>query len=77
MYGNIFGQMLIIVILLLVAKSVISLASPPRVILPHGGVLVGKHMQTSNGKFVDAFIGVPYAKPPVGKFRFAVRNITT
>ncbi|CAD7081835.1 unnamed protein product [Hermetia illucens] len=63
--------MLIIVILLFVAKSVISLASPPRVILPHGGVLVGKHMQTSNGKFVDAFIGVPYAKPPVGKFRFA------
>uniref|UniRef100_T1GWE1 Carboxylesterase type B domain-containing protein n=1 Tax=Megaselia scalaris TaxID=36166 RepID=T1GWE1_MEGSC len=36
----------------------------------HGGVLIGKHKITVNGRHVRAFTGIPYAKPPVGELRF-------
>ncbi|XP_049311515.1 juvenile hormone esterase-like [Bactrocera dorsalis] len=41
-----------------------------KVRLPHGGVLVGRHWTSHKGRHVRAFMGVPYALPPVGDLRF-------
>ncbi|KAH8289553.1 hypothetical protein KR054_007143 [Drosophila jambulina] len=38
--------------------------------LPHGGWLIGRHLTTHNGRHMRAFMGVPYAEPPVGELRF-------
>lgn len=43
-----------------------------KVRLPHGGVLVGRHWTSHKGRHVRAFMGVPYALPPVGDLRFEV-----
>lgn len=49
-----------------------------KVRLPHGGVLVGRHWTSHKGRHVRAFIGVPYALPPVGDLRFKVsENISS
>ena len=46
-----------------------------KVKLDHGGVLVGRHLTTVNGRHMRAFMGVPYAKPPVGELRFKVNSL--
>ncbi|XP_017045883.1 venom carboxylesterase-6 [Drosophila ficusphila] len=38
--------------------------------LAHGGWLIGRHMTTHNGRHMRAFMGVPYAEPPLGDLRF-------
>ncbi|KAH8349357.1 hypothetical protein KR067_000304 [Drosophila pandora] len=38
--------------------------------LPHGGWLIGRHLTTHNGRHMQAFMGVPYAEPPLGDLRF-------
>ncbi|XP_018494487.1 LOW QUALITY PROTEIN: acetylcholinesterase-like [Galendromus occidentalis] len=42
----------------------------PLVVHTTKGPVRGITLQASNGKLVDAFLGIPYAKPPVGKMRF-------
>uniref|UniRef100_A0A182QQQ3 Carboxylic ester hydrolase n=1 Tax=Anopheles farauti TaxID=69004 RepID=A0A182QQQ3_9DIPT len=41
-----------------------------KVTLPHGGTLVGRFLHTYSGKGILAFLGVPYAKPPLQDLRF-------
>ncbi|XP_055677254.1 juvenile hormone esterase [Lutzomyia longipalpis] len=41
-----------------------------KVKLSHGGVVVGRHMVSHDGKGIRAFMGIPYAEPPVGSRRF-------
>ncbi|XP_075154385.1 venom carboxylesterase-6 [Haematobia irritans] len=41
-----------------------------KVKLPHGGILVGRHLLTHKGRHMRAFMRVPYAEPPLGKLRF-------
>ncbi|EDW26881.1 GL14544 [Drosophila persimilis] len=38
--------------------------------LSHGGWLIGRHLTTHNGRHMRAFMGVPYAVPPLGELRF-------
>nr|XP_016942030.1 venom carboxylesterase-6 [Drosophila suzukii] len=38
--------------------------------LSHGGWLIGRHLTTHNGRHMRAFMGVPYAEPPLGDLRF-------
>lgn len=38
------------------------------------GTLVGKYGTTREGREYEAFMGIPYALPPVGDLRFKVRN---
>lgn len=46
-----------------------------KVKLPHGGVLVGRHLESHNGRPIRAFMGIPYAEPPLGDLRFKVSII--
>ncbi|KAL5279762.1 CES5A.2 family protein, partial [Megaselia abdita] len=41
-----------------------------KVKLNHGGVLVGRHLESSEGRHIRAFLGIPYAKPPLDDLRF-------
>lgn len=45
-----------------------------KVNLNHGGVLIGRHEVTVKGRHMRAFMGVPYAKAPIGELRFKVRQ---
>lgn len=42
------------------------------VIETKSGKLKGKRFTFEDGKNVDAFLGIPYGKPPVGERRFKV-----
>lgn len=39
------------------------------------GILKGTTMLSRNGRKFKAFMGVPYAKPPVGMLRFRVSTV--
>ena len=42
--------------------------SPPKV-STENGVIRGKVVEASEGRMVAAFLGVPYARPPIGDLR--------
>ncbi|KAG4076411.1 hypothetical protein HA402_005854 [Bradysia odoriphaga] len=41
-----------------------------RLSLPNGSKLVGRHLRSHDGKGIRAFMGIPYAEPPVADLRF-------
>lgn len=41
-----------------------------KVQLPDGGKLVGRYLTSDSGRGIRAFMGVPYAEPPIGELRF-------
>lgn len=45
---------------------------PSRVIETKSGRVQGKTFILEDGKEVDAFLGIPYGKPPIGEMRFKV-----
>ncbi|GAB0091514.1 hypothetical protein DMENIID0001_063660 [Sergentomyia squamirostris] len=42
-----------------------------RVTLSHGGGLIGRYLSSQSGRGIRAFMGVPYAEPPIGSLRFS------
>lgn len=43
-----------------------------RITLTNGNKLVGRSLRSHNGRPIKAFMGIPYAKPPIGNRRFQV-----
>lgn len=48
-------------------------ANDLRITLSNGNKLVGRSLRSINGRPIKAFMGIPYAKPPVGERRFKVK----
>lgn len=62
------------VLLILVINEVNSRTSEClKVKLPNYGTVVGRYLVSHDGRGIRAFMGVPYADPPVGELRFKVR----
>ncbi|XP_002061222.3 venom carboxylesterase-6 [Drosophila willistoni] len=65
------GRSLLLLLLLVCLNSSESRNSESlRIQLNHGGWLIGRHLTTHNGRHMRAFMGIPYALPPVGELRF-------
>lgn len=47
-----------------------------RIKLPNGSKLIGRTLRSYSGRSIKSFLGVPYAKPPLGDLRFKVRDFT-
>lgn len=45
----------------------------PEVTTKSGIVIRGKKDETSSGRSIEIYLGIPYAKPPVKELRFKVR----
>lgn len=46
------------------------------VTLPNGSKLAGRGLQSHDGRAIKAFMGIPYAQPPLGDLRFKVNDLT-
>lgn len=60
----------------LVALTVARTSDELRITLPNGSKLVGRTLRSYGGRSIKSFLGVPYAKPPIGDLRFKVRDFT-
>lgn len=45
---------------------------PSRQVRVENGLIQGKTFEVSENVFVDAFLGIPFARPPIGNLRFKV-----
>lgn len=52
----------------------IKAASHEPIVRTNFGPIRGKWLNSNRGLLIAAYLGVPYAQPPVGKFRFKVRK---
>lgn len=50
-------------------------SSPPSFpwTITSGGMVVGTYMTSREGRTFSAYLGIPFAKPPLGPLRFEVR----
>lgn len=46
-----------------------------RVTLQDGSKLVGRTLRSHSGRSIKAYLGIPYAKPPIGQLRFKVISV--
>lgn len=63
---------LVTLVVLLSANEIYSRTSESLKVKISAGSLVGRHLTTHNGRAMRAFMGIPYAQPPVGELRFKV-----
>lgn len=47
-----------------------------KVVLPDGSPITGRYLTSDSGKGIRAFMGLPYAEPPVGDLRFQVNLLS-
>lgn len=45
-----------------------------RITLPNESKLIGRALRSHDGRPIKAFMGIPYAKPPIGELRFKVNS---
>lgn len=45
-----------------------------RITLPNNSKLIGRVLRSHSGRSIKAFMGIPYAKPPLNELRFKVRK---
>lgn len=45
------------------------------VTLPNGSKLAGRGLKSHDGRAIKAFMGIPYAEPPLGDLRFKVNSV--
>lgn len=64
------GLKLILTLFLLARTAEARVSEGMQVQLPHGGWLTGRHRTTISGRHMRAFMGIPYALPPLGELRF-------
>lgn len=55
----------------LLSASETKVSEELRVVLSHGGGVIGKYITSQKGNGIRAFLSVPFAEPPVGPLRFA------
>lgn len=67
--GNMLIQLGFIYLAVLNAHTVCSLS----IAAVKNGTLIGMTMRTRLGRDIHAFLGIPYAAPPIGELRFEVR----
>lgn len=60
------------IFLLLCSASVVFGQSPNPIIRTAFGLISGTWKESVNGKGYASFRGIPYSRPPVGKYRFRV-----
>lgn len=64
-------------LLFLFARQVLTLDDEPAItVKTEDGILTGTTYETINGRTLTAFLGVPYAAPPVDERRFMVLKLT-
>lgn len=66
-------KIIILVMCLLILKVESRTLKHLKVKLTHGGTLIGRYMISFKGNGIRAFLGIPYAKPPVNELRFKVK----
>lgn len=59
-----------VVVLALASVCHCKVSKELQVTLPHGGSLAGTYMTSHRGQGIRAFMGIPYAEPPIGYLRF-------
>lgn len=66
--------LVVLVLLSLLASCHGRTSEELKVQLPDGGRLVGRYLTSDSGRGIRAFMGVPYAEPPIGELRFKVSS---
>lgn len=70
-----FIIVLLHLILLLFISGIYTITSNLlRITLPNNSKLIGRYATSQNGNGIRAFMGIPYAKPPIGNLRFKVSS---
>lgn len=55
-----------------ISDIVVIAVEEPLVHIEHGTIRGSSHLTTVKGRKIYSFEGIPYARPPVGKYRFRV-----
>lgn len=64
---------MLIASLLTISFSIVASHQTPTVKIENGEV-TGIELTSHKGRFFNAYLGIPYAKPPVGTLRFKVNK---
>lgn len=67
---------LLIVLISIFSRNIVECRTSKelRVVLPDGSPIVGRYLTSDSGKGIRAYMGVPYAEPPIGDLRFKVNH---
>ena len=74
--GSVPISLLFLLLLVTIRAGGVELFQTEPVVCISDGCLRGTVLQNSVGSSYPAFLGIPFAKPPIGKLRFAVRQCT-